>query len=358
MSLAPEILEIASSSQGEALAAPPITRSPDAATIYCWLVLLLPLLAIPAFIHLGKSDFFIHHGASVWVQSNDAVFNMHDRNCDVLVFGDSTAMTGINPDVVEQNTGFHTCNISVTNAVLSVTGNLTLDKFLEHNAHPRMLIVQLSPDDFQAENRAWHNTIYAEGLLELLRHGSPQQSRHLLLTHPREAISFAGYAAGFSAYYALKDVWFRTTHLRSEEDQVHVRNGFFTPPSPPRTYCDAASKLHHSNDSSFARSVASDYRSRYSNLTSVVLVDVAPIPACDGNLAAYSSELRGITSNTLQPLPIGLFNDGRHYTATGSRIVSTLIARQINQVAVENPELDIHAPAPVNIASLHNVSLR
>jgi hypothetical protein len=332
-------------------------RNPEPASIYCWLVVLLPLLAIPAFIALGRSDFFLHHGASVWVQSNDAVFNMQDRNCDVLVFGDSTAMTGIDPDVVEQDTGFHTCNIAVTNAVLAVTGNLTLDHFLQQNAHPKMLVVQLSPDDFQPENRVWHHTIYAEGLLELLRHGSPEDSRRTLLSHPHEAIAFAGYAAGFTAYYGIKDVWFRTTHLRSEEDEVHVRNGFFTPPSPARTYCDASDKMHNAG-TDFARSITGDYRSHYSNLSSVVLVDVAPIPSCDDNLRAYSNQLDGITSNTLQPLPIGLFNDGRHYTAIGSRIVSTLVARQINEVAVEHPSLDDRTPPVTSTAGLRTVALR
>src|ERR1700761_7555586 len=83
----------------------------DPAFRYCLLVFLLPLLAIPTFIALGKSDFFINHGASAWVKANDNIFNMQGRDCDVLVYGDSTAMTGINPAVVSQETGFRTCNI-------------------------------------------------------------------------------------------------------------------------------------------------------------------------------------------------------------------------------------------------------
>ncbi len=330
----------------------------DLAFLYCLLVVLLPLLAIPVFIGLGKSDFFLHHGASAWVRANDEIFNLQNRDCDVLVYGDSTAMTGINPDLVAQETGFKTCNIAVTNAVLAVTGNLTLDHYLQKNARPRMLIVQLSPDDFQQENRVWRHTIYAEGLLELLRHGSPEDSRRTLLSHPHEAVAFAGYAAGFTAYYAIKDIWFRTTHLRAEEDQIQVHNGFFTPPSPARTYCDTAAELtNHSRD--FPRSVADDYRNSYSDRSSIVLVDVAPIPSCDANLAAYSTELSGVTSNSLQSLPIGAFNDNRHYTADGSQIVSTLVARQVNETALKNPSIDDRSQVAHNImASLRFVSLR
>jgi len=329
----------------------------DPAFFYCLIVILLPLLAIPVFIGLGKSDFFLHHGASAWVRANDDIFNLQGRNCDVLVYGDSTAMTGINPAVVSRETGFKTCNIAVTNAVLAVTGNLTLDHYLQQNEKPKMLIVQLSPDDFQQENRAWRHTIYAEGLLELLRHGSPEEGRRVLLTHPHEAVAFAGYAAGFSAYYAIKDMWFRTTRLRPEEDQIQVRNGFFTPPSPARTYCDTAAALHDGSRE-FPRSVADDYINGYSDRSAVVLVDVAPIPACDANLAAYSSELEGVTSNSLMSLPIGAFNDDRHYTAGGSQIVSTLVARQVNEIAFKNPELDNRAQNMIDLASLRFVSLQ
>ena len=335
------------------------SRRPDPAVLYCLLVVLLPLLAIPAFIALGRSDFFLHHGASVWVQSNDAVFDTHGNNCDILVFGDSTAMTGIDPEIVDRNTDFKTCNIAVTNAVLAVTGNLTLDHYLRQNARPKVLLIQLSPDDFQRENRVWSHTIYAEGLLELLRHGSPSESRRVLMTHPREAVAFAGYTAAFSSFYAIKDIWFRTTHLRSEEDQIQVRNGFFTPPAPAREYCDAAAKLQDDSRGEFSRMLANDFRRTYASSSAVVLVDVAPIPACDANFAAYASELNGVTSNSLQALPIHMFNDGRHYTADGSKWVSRMVATQVNQAAVEHPAIDDRLLDPeINIAELRRVNLK
>ena len=357
MSLALEMREASIHLPQAAAAVKTDEQTADPAFFYCLIVVLLPLLAIPAFIGLGKSDFFLHHGASAWVRANDDIFQLQGRDCDVLVYGDSTAMTGINPVVVSRETGFKTCNIAVTNAVLAVTGNLTLDHYLQQNEKPKMLIVQLSPDDFQQENRAWRHTIYAEGLLELLRHGSPEDGRRVLLTHPHEAVAFAGYAAGFSAYYAIKDVWFRVTRLRPEEDQIQVRNGFFTPPSPARTYCDPAAALR--NDSrDFPRSVADDYINGYSDRSDVVLVDVAPIPSCDANLAAYSSELQGVTSNSLLSLPIGAFNDDRHYTAGGSQIVSTLVARQVNEIAIKNPALDNRSQAMSDVAALRFVSLQ
>ena len=325
---------------------------------YTLTLVLLTLLAIPIFIALGCSDFFLNHGASVWVRSNDAVFGMRGRDCDVLIFGDSTAMTGINPEVVQRNTGLKTCNISVTNAVLAVTDNLTLNHYLQQNPQPRVLLVQLSPDSFQRENRAWSRTIYAEGLLELLRHGTPQQARRTLTRHPREAIAFAGYAAGFSAFYGIKDVWFHLTHLRPEEDLITVHNGFFTPPSPPRTSCDPSAAVSTSAPGDYPRTLVDRYRREYAAHTGLVLVNVAPIPACDQNLAAYISQLDGVTSNNLLPLPIGLFNDGRHYTAIGSNVVSSLVSEELNEVTSQNSPAARHRPAPSSFARLRRVSFR
>jgi hypothetical protein len=342
-----------------AVQAPPLTPS-EAARRYCILLFILPLLAIPALIRLGASDFFLHHGASVWVQSNDAVFDMRDRDCDVLIFGDSTAMTGINPDVVERNTGFKTCNIAVTNAVLAVTHNLTLNRYLANNAKPRVLLVQLSPDGFQPESNVWNQTVYPEGLLELLRHGSPAESRRVLFTHPQEAVAFAGFSAGFSLYSAIKGVWFDATSLRPEEDTVTIRNGFFTPPSPPSTSCEPGATFSNPRTSgTYPRVVVGEYENGYADRSGIVLVNVAPIPSCDQNLAAFSSELNGVTSNSLLPLPVGLFNDPRHYTAVGSAVVSRLVAQELNAVAQRNPQIDDRAPTPLprTVASLQPARL-
>ena len=341
----------------EPKAARPAAPCARAALRYCVLLVLLPLFAVPALIALGQSDFFMHHGASVWVQANDAVFSMRNRECDVVVFGDSTAMTGIDPEVVESDTGLRTCNIAVTNAVLAVTDNLTLDHFLAHNARPRVLLIQLSPDDFAPENRTWRQTIYAEGMLELLRHGRPGEARAVLLSHPQESIAFAGYAAGYTAWYGIKDVWFRATHMRAEEDNVIVRNGFFTPPAAPRTECTPAQALPATGPRDASRSLVAEYKTNYAGRAGMVLVNVAPIPACDRNFAAYAAALEGVTSNHLLPLPIGLFNDGRHYTARGSEVVSTLVAGELNSAAGQSPGMDERraAAAPTTLAGLRRV---
>jgi hypothetical protein len=340
--------------------APPMTPR-EQSRRYCIFLLLLPLLAIPACIRLGCSDFFLRHGASVWVQSNDAVFAMRDRNCDVLIFGDSTAMTGIDPDVVERNTGFKTCNIAVTNSVLAVTHNLTLNRYLANNVRPRVLLIQLSPDGFQPESNSWRQTVYAEGMVELLRHGSPGEARRVLLTHPQESIAFAGYAAGFTAYSIFKDIWFHATHLRPEEDTVTIHNGFFTPPSPPSTACEPGATFSNPKaGGDFPRSLVSEFQTDYAQRSGIVLVNVAPIPSCDQNLAAFSTELDGVTSNALTPLPIGLFNDPRHYTAVGSAIVSRLVSQELNAVAQRNPQIDDRTPTPPprTLATLQRTHLR
>jgi hypothetical protein len=173
-----------------------------------------------------------------------------------------------------------------------------------------------------------------------LRHASPAQSRHLLLNHPREAIAFAGYAAGFTIYGLAKEAWFHATNMRTAEDSVTIHNGFFTPPAPPSTSCEPGATFSNPKaGGTFPRTVVNRFETEYSSRSNVVLVNVAPIPACDQNLAAFTSELNGITSNSVMPLPVSLFNDPRHYTAVGSAVVSRMVAQELNAVALRNPEI-------------------
>ena len=103
-----------------------------------------------------------------------------------------------------------------------------------------------------------------------------------------------------------------------------------------------------------------EYQNGYANRSGIVLVNVAPIPSCDQNLAAFSSELNGVTSNSLLPLPVGLFNDPRHYTAVGSAVVSRLVAQELNAVASAIPEIDDRSAAgPIRtVATLDRTRLR
>jgi hypothetical protein len=149
--------------------------------------------------------------------------------------------------------------------------------------------------------------------------------------------------------------------MRPEEDTVEVKNGFFTPPSPARTSCTPAASvvsLENPRQAQFSRELVAGYKHGYGGRAGMVLVNVAPIPACDQNLAAYAAQLNGITSNSLLPLPIGLFNDGRHYTARGSEVVSTLISKELNAVAKSNPSIDDRIPPSHTVATLRRVRLR
>ena len=98
------VFDSVTAAQRDGIPAPAAAPS-QMASRYCIALLLLIVLAIPACIRLGYSDFFLRHGASIWVQSNDAIFEMQDRDCDVVIFGDSTAMTGIDPRSVEGHNG-------------------------------------------------------------------------------------------------------------------------------------------------------------------------------------------------------------------------------------------------------------
>ena len=310
---------------------PTSARTPIAqrTPLYLVLLLVLPLLAVPAAIAFGRSDLFLRFGASVWVRADDAIFTAQNRTCDILIFGDSTAMTGIDPALLTSITGHPACNIAVTNAVLAVAGTLPLDRFLAHNSRPRALVIQLSPESFATRKRSWESTAYPEGLLELLRWSDPHTARKALLTHPQEALGFAGYTAGYTAFAVFKRTWERLSKTQSAEDRIVIHNGFFTPPGRALTACSVSEiPPPQPGDRIAAQTLIDDLRARYAGRADHLLIDTAPIPGCDPNRPALEHELGTVTGD-LATYPINLFNDERHYTAAGSRQLTQDLATRL-----------------------------
>ena len=265
-------------------------------------------------------------------------------------------MTGIDPDKVEEQTGFRTCNIAVTNAVLAVTGNLTLDHFLAHNARiptccsssfrPTASSLKITAGTTPSTPREWLNccataTRPKPGMFysPILRSPSPSP-----VTPPASPRGTASRTPGFTSPICV----LRKTPSRCATGSSRHADASLEPPANP---LHAWSRMPLPS-ASLSRAPWSPTSTMLTpERAGVVLVNVAPIPECDPNLAAYSAELDGVTSNSLLPMPIGYFNNCCHYTARGSEVVSTLIAGELNKVATRNPAVDNRVPSTHQVAT-------
>lgn len=287
--------------------------------IFCLVLALLPLAAMLGAVGLAKSDWLMRRGMPAYLQMMDAEWGIRGRSCEVLVFGDSTALTGMMPWVIEQESGRTTCSVAMTKGTVGVMGTTSLERYLENNPAPQVLILAFAPEDWRHFG-AWGEVAYVEGALQLVRHGTARQYVTALVTHPSEAFGFATFI-----YKAALGVLDGHPSIQSGA----VRDGQMTMPTAAEQQC-ATDPGHppplYPPDAAYVEQM----RQRFVHTGTQVLLLVPPVPDCDSQADWYAARLRGLTNNQLERWPIGLYNDiDRHFTPEGAERFSREVGKSL-----------------------------
>jgi hypothetical protein len=288
---------------------------------------LLILVGIPAVfllssIAIARSASFPAEAGDPFLLHPDYPFSLEHADCGILIYGDSTAVTGIDPTVVEHATGMKTCNIAQSQSILEVAGPIALDTYLRNNRPPKYLVIQLAPETLARSDR---NFFWPEGITVLLRRRSLPVALFTMIQHPVESYNFAMWAvkARIAAFVAPP------SHFGTTEAIFASHQGLITLPKPPEKAC--------SYKPAFSPPTAEwvrQLRQRYSTNGATVLIDVSPIPDCAPHAERLAAAMKGVTDNSLSLYPIGLFCDlDRHLTLEGAERSSEEIARQILALA-------------------------
>lgn len=246
---------------------------------------------------------------------------LHDAQCDVLVDGDSSALTSIDARLVSRATGLKTCNIAEVAGVKMVNGFLELDDYLAHNRPPRYLLFWFVPENLTDPSR-WHEVASFEGWFYRLRYHRDADLLERMARNPESALVAAelGLRTGVQ--------WLPRHPLPEELAAVRERRlGQLPEPGPPPARCEGPLS-RRTPDAAWLRSL----RERYARGQTQVLIDVAAEPACDPSVAFYRQHTGpGVTDNQLETLPLADYTDtGRlHASEAGAQVISGSIARQI-----------------------------
>ncbi|HEY4049197.1 MAG TPA: hypothetical protein VGM27_20235 [Acidobacteriaceae bacterium] len=284
---------------------------------YCAILVLLPALFLSSSIPIVRSPSFPKIAADPFLLFPDYAFSLVHEDCEILIFGDSTAVTGLDPTAVQTSTGLKTCNIAQSQSVVAIMGTRALDEYLKHNKPPRFLVLQFAPETFAHSSKDF---FWPEGLTVLVRRDLGPRALFLLATNPQQAYAFAMWAikAKFASLRSVPD-------LEMTETVFEQRRGLLVIPKPPETAC-YQNRVLHPSEPAWIRSL----RAKYSSSATQVIVNVSPVPSCAKNIATISSSLNGITDNQLPVYPIHLFSDlDRHLTLEGAERASAALARQI-----------------------------
>jgi hypothetical protein len=288
---------------------------------FCLVLIGIPIAGLSLMVAFGHSDLNMLH-SDVWLRNLDHAYSYRNQQCDVVMYGDSTVITGFDPKIVSAATGLTACNLGETGDHLTVLGTETLDNFLERNPPPRYLIIQLGTENFRFQTD-WSRGLTGEAILQLVRHRPAWEIAEKLALHPNETLQFATWMyANFRAISPRE-------YLHPSATPLTPVNGFFLYPLPPETHCQAKPPIpedYKQPDPAWINSL----RARYSRTGTRLLIDVSPMPDCDRQLAYYQRAVAGLTDNQLESWPIAMFNEGdRHFSPDGSARRSLQVANQI-----------------------------
>jgi hypothetical protein len=291
----------------------------------------LPVLLLAAAIPIARSHWFMEHAVPPYLRMLDAESDIHDRHCDVLIFGDSTALTGLMPWVVQQDTGLTTCSVAQTKGSIGVNGLRFLREYLERNPAPRVLVLAFSPEDWRPIH-TWSEVAYSEGVLQLVRHDSVRSYLPILLHHPSETIGFAT----FVYKSTLESI---ATHGRSATwpRSGSVRDGHMTLPASAESRCLTTPTTVPGPSFTPVPDYARSLRREFTTSATSVLLVAPDIPDCDPMRDFFALLLNPVLDRPVATQPIGDYNDlDRHFTRAGAELFSSQVAQLIHARANES----------------------
>jgi len=285
---------------------------------YCLAIAVVPLISMAGSFLMARSSWYIRHQRNSYLAISDYPFTLKNSNCEVIIYGDSSALTGVSPLVIEAATSLRTCNIAQPNTALAIVGTFVLDSYLKNNPHPRFLIFQFTAPDFAPGDL--NDRLYEEGALQLTRHKLDLQTFRLFIRHPMQTLEFSEFVLRTAL---IERDWTDGTYDRAWT-QIRTTHGLFTAPGPPLKTCVGGLEVR-APDPAWIRQL----RTKYSQEGTRVLVYVAPYPECDSSYDYYSEKLANLSDNRLRRFSIGMFNEKNHFTREGADLNSKNIGEDI-----------------------------
>jgi len=327
---------------------PEIPQKPASGRLlfYCVGFALFQAASLVCILLLSLTPWFLTHDSYPGIYLQGYATRLKHEDCDVVLYGDSTALTGLDPGIVQQITGLKTCNIADTiSSHMMVGSRFPLDTYLANNKRPRFILAMYNPLNFNPDWQPF-SSYYADGVLYGLHYNGSRAFYRGLLYHHFQWVAHYTFWAGTALIGDLVDRVLPGSRPPDYSGRAErtSRRGIWTYPLPPQTTCltQPARPPTLGDVRIYPDSIAA-FRKRYAVDGTQVMVNIAPMPACVATRDLVRINTVGLHDNAFETLPISYFNEGdSHYSPAGSSHVSIAAANQI--LALEKQPAGI-APA-------------
>jgi hypothetical protein len=288
---------------------------------YVLAVVAFPFLLIAGTLLWMMMPVYAHRAHYAYLADTGYGMRLKHADCDVVIYGDSTTLVGIEPRIIEQLTGLKTCNIAEVAGVQVVNGLMILDTYLQHNRPPKFIVFNYAPENLN-DAKNWTEVSTFEGDFFRLQYRPDWAFWKANLHDPNELITAAELGFRTGVEWLVKPP-LPTSVLQTRD----ISHGRVPEQGPAFTSCPPVLAMR-------APDVAylSELRRRYGVNGTRVLIDVTPTPACDPSRAFYEQRLTpGLIDNQLGTMPLAMYTyTGRlHTTDAGAAEISRRIAEQV-----------------------------
>jgi hypothetical protein len=280
--------------------------------LYLAITLLLPLLAFVSIFAAARTGIFIRTSKRQFWHSMEYQFADRPKPCDVLIFGDSTGLMGVDPRILEARTGWSACNFAIPYLGMTTTGNLTLDHYLASHKAPRFLVIEVHPSHLRPPTLDDESGII-DGFLLADRKLPPLAAAKFFLSHPKDSFYFGAQLwKDLISFTPSTSPDFSENTYNRDMAQLAAADGFFTTGSPGgNTDC-----FYQFHAPTFSRRYLQGFDKYAINGTTVVFWP-SPVRHCDVHLADYRLGARFLGVPEPLLLEDTAFVDAQHLSAQG-----------------------------------------
>ena len=292
-----------------------------------WIVIGVPIAALVAAFPIVCSPLFLKYADKHFLTAQQGAYSDRNRSCDVLIFGDSTTIAGLDPRIINEDTQLSACNIGVPNVTLLSLGTRTLDGYLARNRRPKYLILQFNALNFRKIPTGNPADANIEGLLPLLRNEGVGAVAAYMVKSPDTLIGLMHY----TYYWGVLNIRDKLRHKRQADVFTKETGAYMILPVPPLQACPSYDPLPVNSKS---LQWIQQLRERYSSAADHLIINAAPTSFCNAFHDQWRSALAGSLDSQLAIYPLADFADGYfHLSREGAIRNSDETAREIVRVS-------------------------